>query len=330
MEKIKYECLDCGHKFDGDLSTDQCPNCHSTNIRKVQSGIPPIVWKILATITSIIVAVLLIRGCRKDNPITADLTVMDNNIKITVQGVSDADLKSKYQIVMVNDSDSQAKDYHFNGKNNTISIDANNSFDYQFISGVTYTFNFIERHSKNAPSNFRWSGDHTYYHPFPPVAPQISVSKVADCTSNTYTITVSVEKGSPDKFYLDGDLQSGLTFYDIAPRASVYRIKAYDSTNDLWSEVSEISCKPIHPFRITEEEVNKVLSSMAQRRIQPGSALEKINNNNDIKLSKPIDGNSTLEGALDFSYNQKIKYSAKVKIAHEDCNDQIVEITLSK
>lgn len=330
MEKFTYECLDCGHKFEGDLSTDQCPNCQSLMIRRVKGGIPPIVWKILGCVVVIIILFLLLRKCISYDPIIADFSVVNNEIKITVSGVSKEDLRAKYKIVMTNDNDAFDKVYPFNGKTNIITIYTAHTFDYQFVGGATYTFNFVEKHSGLAPKDFRWKGNHTYTHPLPPVTPEIKVSKNADCGNNTYMIVVSVVKGRADRFYLNEKEQADSIFYDVEPNHEVYKVKVYDAANNLWSEISELSCRPIHRFHITSKDIDMVLDSISKRKIMPGTALEKINNNNDIRLAQSIDGNSTLEAALDYAYNQHIRYKADVEIEHQDCNDRIVRITLSK
>lgn len=329
MERIKYKCLDCGHKFDGDLSTDVCPNCQSFNIKPDGDGISPLVWKVLGVVAGIVIAVFIIKAFSHSDSITADFDVVDNEIRIKINDVPEKELKSKYAIVMTNDSDTLKTRYVFNGRSNTKTISPK-SDDYKFIGGVTYTFSFVEKRSNETPKDFRWNGTPSYTHPLPPVAPEIKVSKVADCNNNTYTVTISVVKGYADRFFLNEKEQTDSVFYEVKPQNEKYKIKVYDSANRLSSEITELICKPVHRFQITSETIDKILEDISKRNIQTGTALERINNNSDIRLAKPIDNNSTLEAALEYAYNQKVRYKAQVEIEHHDCNDKIVKITLSR
>lgn len=335
MKKLKYKCLnpDCGHVFEGDFSTSKCPECGCQDIKPLKTKIPNWVWMVLGGIVCVILAILLMKKCAgSDVKISGKLDITEYALRISIDGVSDGDLKAKYKIVMSNDSTDQLVDYYFSGRDASVTISVNDPEGYQFIGGVTYYFKFLERKTGNTPKNFRWTGISTYTPPIPPEAPQITVFKIANCAVNNYTIKIWVKGGTPDIFYLDDIEQKDSIFLGVLPRKDKYIIKAYDSANDLWSEEKEVFCKPFdNKFGISEEEINEILRLVSKQKMGPGEALEKINQNNDVKFHEPLDGNIWLEAALEYSYTMEVRYCVNTfAIANSDCQDSIEHISLKR
>ena len=59
MEVKKFECKDCGHKFNGHEYTNDCRICESTNIVKVITD-PTGVFKIIIPLIVIVVSIILL------------------------------------------------------------------------------------------------------------------------------------------------------------------------------------------------------------------------------------------------------------------------------
>lgn len=318
----KYKCLDCGHQFEGDISTTQCPECGSPNIKPAGGGVPPIIWKVLAGLGVLVLIVILLKGCPPSTILMSLDTSSKEWLKISTQDITPANLKALYKIEITNDSTPQ-KDYQFfDGKDNYATINTRGLMD-----GVTYYFYLVDKKTGVQPQNVKWNKN-SYYKPLPPVQPEISISKEADCTTKTYTITISVTKGNADKFYLGNQCQTSNVFTNV-PDGKMYVIKVCDTPNGLYSEEHRVDCATITEFHITEAQIQEVLDKVSKRQMQPGDALKKINNGRNIRLTAEIDGNAKLEGALSFSYTQQKKYHVRAVIESNDCSDVIRSITLS-
>jgi hypothetical protein len=318
----KYKCLDCGHQFEGDISTTQCPECGSPNIKPVGGGVPPIVWQVLAGLGVLVLIVILLKGCPPPTILMSLDTSSKEWLKISTQDITPANLKALYKIEITNDSTSQ-KDYQFfDGKSDFTSYSSRD-----LIAGVTYHFFLVDKKTGIQPENVKWNTN-SYTKPLPPVQPEISISKEADCTTKTYTITISVTKGNADMFYLGNKSQSSNVFTNV-PDDSTYVIKACDTPNGLYSEEHRVECATITEFHITEAQIQEVLDQVSKRQMKPGDALAKINEGSNIRLTAIIDGNAKLHGALEFSYSQQKKYYVRAVIESNDCSDIIRSITLS-
>lgn len=288
----KYKCIDCGHQFEGDISTTQCPTCGSHNIKEVGIGIPPIVWKVLIGLGVLVLIAMLFKGCPSPT-INVNLDTSSKEfLKISTQDISPSNLKALYKIEFTNDSISGKGYQFFNGKKDYATINTQ-----ALMPGVTYHFFLVDKKTGVQPENVKWNNN-SYTKPLPPVQPEIAITKEADCQTKTYTITVKVTKGNADMFYINGKSQSSKVFINV-PDGATYSIKACDTLNDLDSEIHHVTCSRITEFHITEVEIQEVLNKVAKREMQPGDALKKINNGKNKSLTKPIDGNQRLEAALD-------------------------------
>ena len=318
----KYKCLDCGHQFEGDISTTECPKCGCPNIKPTGEKVPPLVWKILGGVVFLVSVVFLFKGC-PPKPINMCLNSSDKDyLKISTGDISPANLKALYKIEITNDSTS-SKDYRFfDGKGDNTVVNTQD-----LMAGVTYHFFLVEKKTRVQPEKVKWNIN-SYTKPLPPVKPEITISKTSDCNTKTYTITIKVTKGNADKFYLGSKSQSSNVFTNV-PDDATYTIKVCDTPNNLYSEEHHETCSRINEFHITEVEIQEVLNKVARREMQPGDALRVINNGTNIKLTQSIDGNARLEGALSFSYTQQKKYYVKAVIESHDCSDVIRSITLS-
>ena len=322
----KYKCLDCGHQFEGDISTTECPQCGCSNIKPIGGNLPKLVWKIIGAAALLLLIIILLTKCEgccggKHIFMTLD-TSSKEYLKISTNDISPTNLKALYKIEITNDSTSQ-KDYRFfDGKGDFTTYSTRD-----LIAGVPYHFYLVDKKTGIQPENVKWNTN-SYTKPMPPVQPEISISKEADCTTKTYTITISVTKGNADKFYLGNQCQTSNVFTNVLDD-DTYVIKAYDTQNNLYSIEHTITCRLITEFHITESEIQDALNKVAKREMQPGDALKVINTGRNIILTQAIDGNSRLEGALSFSYTQRKRYVVKTVIEANDCSDVIRSITLS-
>lgn len=322
----KYKCLDCGHQFEGDISTTECPQCGCSNIKPIGGNLPKLVWKIIGAAALLLLIIILLTKCEgccggKNIFMTLD-TSSKEYLKISTNDISPTNLKALYKIEITNDSTSQ-KDYQFfDGKGDFTTYSTRD-----LIAGVTYHFFLVDKKTGIQPEKVKWNTN-SYTKPLPPVQPEISISKEADCTTKTYTITISVTKGNADKFYLGNQCQTTNVFTNV-PDGKMYVIKVCDTPNGLYSEEHRVDCATITEFHITEAQIQEVLDKVSKRQMQPGDALKKINNGRNIRLTAEIDGNAKLEGALSFSYTQQKKYHVRAVIESNDCSDVIKSITLS-
>ena len=321
----KYKCLDCGHQFEGDISTTECPKCGCPNIKPAGGSGGPLVWKVLGAITLLILIIILLTKCEgccgTKIFMTLDTSTKDY-LKISTMDISPANLKSLYKIEITNDSTQDKKYEFFNGKDSFRNLPTQD-----LMAGVTYHFFLVEKKTGVQPEQVKWNIN-SYTKPLPPVKPEITISKTSDCNTKTYTITIKVTKGNADKFYLGSKSQSSNVFTNV-PDGTTYAIKVCDTPNNLFSEEHHETCPRINEFHITEVEIQEVLNKVAKRELQPGDALRVINNGKNIRLTQSIDGNARLEGALSFSYTQQKKYYVKAVIESHDCSDVIKSITLS-
>ena len=54
----KYKCNNCGHEFEGDLSTQNCPACGNTNIQKKDNT-----KNIIIMVEIVVIILLLFKYC---------------------------------------------------------------------------------------------------------------------------------------------------------------------------------------------------------------------------------------------------------------------------
>jgi len=324
----KYKCLDCGHEFEGDRFTNECPLCGSQNIKRMP-GEADIPWKKIAIGVGAVIALILILQICRDNHITINKNVTQDGIIFKVTGVNETDLKTKYKIIV---SETGRADFNqpisFNGITSTAIIYLTSLPD----RNATYEFNFVERKSNLVPPKIKWDPDNTYFFPPLPTAPTISCSKDADCTTKKYTITIKVDSGIADYFTINGERVNDCIIYDIAPSNEYYSIIAYDTKNNLQSDPYLIKCSPdgVRHFEISETKIQETFNKVADHSIYVGKALTIINNNHNMRLSHAIDDCQTLEEALNSAFRNGKRYKVSARITHNDCADVIEGITLTE
>ena len=322
---MKYKCLDCGNVFEGDISTQKCPQCQSDNIKKDGSKLP---WKkILTTIAIVGVAGLIISLIvGGDSKIESSLSSDNRNVYLTLEGPSEKEIREKYKIVYSSPNDSQ-KDLYF-GNQGRAMVDIST-----LMEGEIYTFNIVERKTSlpvKEPNPLHWTTSRQYQRPLPPTPPQISVETVADCHSGTYTVTIKINDGYADEFVLDAKKQTSPVFTGVQGRKDDYFATAIDTKNGLTSERVNVSCPVITPFHVTEQVIQDVFRKVGRRELKVGDAMKKICNGQNMKLSQQIDGNRSLEAALNYAYANEIQYSVQATIIHDDCSDKVSNITITK
>lgn len=326
----KYKCNQCGHEFEGDRSTKECPQCGCTDFAPVGSD-GGAGKKVLKYAACILAGGLILWGAvelfaKHDSTITATLTNNnDGTLTISIDGVKNPkDLQKEYWIIQ-QDSNFQNIDqpYRFNGHDFSINIPIDDS---HFIQGATYYFKF-SRVDEQPIKSFHWDGSNSYTRPLPPEAPVISVSKESDCTNKTYTITIKVEKGNPDKFYLNDILQDSPVFTNVQ-QGKIYEVKAFDSFTELYSGVITIDCrKSIREFHVSQTDIQRVFDRVASQDIFVGDAMDIISNGKNVRLTQNIDGCCDLEEILNHSYTQQVQYEVTATIINTDCADEVQSIS---
>lgn len=321
----KFMCNDCGQIFVGNFATQQCPNCASTNIKKAGGSFP---WKkILIAISAILVLIFLIMlFVGGDRKMDAYLTNDDQSVKIKIEGISENDLRKNYKVKYSSSSDQNNYQSLQFGNEQTAKVSI-----AMINEGETYTFYVVERNEENGmkePDGLKWKTTNQYTRPLPPSPPKISVDKTADCHTGKYTITITVIEGSADKFYLEDEAQSNPVFNNVAPRNDAYFVKVYDSSTQLESEIEQVFCPAIKAFHVDAAKIQDAFRKVGRGELKVGDAMSIINNGNNIKLTKPVDGNKKLEGILNYAYNNGIQYKVTAEIEHGDCSDRLKSITV--
>ena len=322
-----FKCNDCGHVFAGNFATQQCPNCGSTNFKKAGTDFP---WKkiliVLGAILALILLIMLFTG--GNGKMEAYLTNDDQSVKIEVKGISENDLRNNYKVKYSSNSDQNNYQQLLFGNEQTARVSI-----AKLIEGETYTFYIVERNDENGmkePDGLKWKTTNQYTRPLPPSPPKIRVDKTADCHTGKYTVTITVIEGTADKFYLEDEVQSSPVFNNVAPRNGAYFVKVYDSSTQLESEIEQVFCPTIKAFHVDLAKIQDAFRKVGRGELKVGDAMSIINNGNNIKLTRPVDGNKKLEGILNYAYNNGIQYKVTAEIEHGDCSDRLKSITVSE
>ena len=147
----KYICEDCGHVFEGDLSTMQCPVCGSSNIKKAPSVLKKRAWIIVATVLgAILLLALLFSIGNDDDKVSASMRVKGEVIVIDVEGPSATALSKEYKVVVYDEQN------HPHGT--TGFINKKKFAQYSMVNmmeGQCYIFN-LERKDGNSIKNLHW------------------------------------------------------------------------------------------------------------------------------------------------------------------------------
>lgn len=295
MKTIKYKCCEqeCGHVFEGDMSTTQCPECGSENIKPLGSKIPKWVWIALGIIAVFVFIILIMKGCSHEDKIIATLADKSNDtLMISVEGVASKTLVSKYRIKISNNNNADVENRPFLRNSNSISICKSD-----FLPGVSYYFS-LEDLKGNVPKNFQWKGINTYYHPFPPVSPKIDrfEYKCPDYKSQTYGEVIIVLKEDSTQmgveYYLDSLTQDSNIFHNITAGSHLCRVTNADGLVDTMM-IKLPKIEPL-PQKITIEKMNRIFSKLHNKDITLGEAWKSIGGKKDIDLKKKIDNKESL------------------------------------
>ena len=323
---MKYKCKNplCGHIFNGDYSTNVCPQCGGSELEMKKNGAP--IKKILIGAGIIVVLIVLLKLCSGGEK-QISLSMNENKeaklLTFKVEGLSKNELKANYKIMVYDSNSAQIDQIFFNGKGEEAYYPTE-----QLTANECYTFNFVSKNGSNI--NLRWKSSNQYCVPAPPVAPVITCSKTVDCTSGTYTIIINIESGNVKEYYLDDIKQMGGEIRNVAPRQAPYSVQVCDE-NGLMSDVQLVYCteRGVQSFHITEAEIQAEFNRVSSGSMYAGNAMEKISRGRNIKLTTSIDGCSTLEEALNYAYNMGQRYRVKAQIDHNDCTDVVRSITLT-
>lgn len=218
----KYKCIDCSHVFGGDLSTMNCPNCGSSNIKKGGGGgigtIGNLPWgKILIGVVVVIVLGIIIARCSRESSILARMAEKGGVIYIEVDGVRKSKLKSDYKIVIYDDKTKIHQTLGFGGSDAIVKYPVD-----QLLENNCYTFN-IERKSGSSIKQLTWETSNQYCVPIPPaplVRPEIeSIDHgVADHTTMVWNqVKVIMRNHGSFTYYLDGLEQASHVFNNVKP-----------------------------------------------------------------------------------------------------------------
>lgn len=290
----KYTCLDCGHNFEGDLSTMECPNCGSTNIKKVAG--PRIPWKyigIAAAVLGVLIVIFAISG--GEDKLEASLQERGNMIIIEVDGVGSAKLEKDYKVVVYDESNKEHGLTAFLKKKKI----AQYSKMYM-LEGQCYTFN-IERKDGASIKNLRWKTSNEYCVPVAPVKPEIDHVEpgVADHVNLVWNnIKVVMKKDGKFSYsIIDGQFQSSPIFNNIQPGS--YTIVVQNEEGVIVSQPLILKgIKKLAP-PLTLQEVQDIFDKVSNRKMSASDAQDKLAEGsvNLIKVIQPGDIR-TLWGAL--------------------------------
>ena len=219
----KYKCEECGHMFEGDLSTMQCPSCGSANIQKAKSAIKGnMKWFLIGMAMFGIIGVVfaMLTPTKK---LEATLSVNQGYVVIEVDGPSVSVLSKEYQVVIFDDQNNlHGEPFGFMHKKKTAMYSVQ-----QLMEGRCYTFN-IERKDGKPIQNLVWKTNHMYCVPIIPVKPEIDRIEIgiADHEALVWNKVKVIMKKSGNFTYTIGDKsQTSPEFNNIKPGSYTVIVK---------------------------------------------------------------------------------------------------------
>lgn len=288
----KYKCLDCGHKFDGDLSTMQCPNCGSASIKE-ESRTGAVPWKKVAVVGAILgivgIAIALLAG--GDNKLEAELSDKNGTITINVDGISASSLSKEYKVVIFDDQ---------NNRHNELAFDKNKSAHYavrNLLQGQRYTFQVARKDNKSF--DIRWKTSNIYCVPVPPISPIIDRIETGVPDHNKLVwkgIKIVMKEQGDFTYKLDDITQSQPIFDNIKPGNHIVEV-----TNAAGVSVSQplyLSDIKQLPPSLTLQQVQDIFNQVSSGKMSAADAQAKLAVGN-VNLSVTIRPDiKTLWGAL--------------------------------
>jgi len=338
---MKYKCKECGHIFEGDLSTTSCPECGSEDIVPLREGFfSKFPWKkvliAIGIIAIIVLAYLLIRAPHHHTQYS--ISVSQDSVSVYVKAfcVGDSldlrELRDSCQVLVMDSNDVQMDNPRlFSLKSNKLIYEIS-----MFEPGCTYEVVLSKRKGgmKICSASFTI--------PLPPTPPVISVEPaVAETDPNdkcrllgTYMVKIVVEKGTADKYSIDGDEYSSNVITGVKPRpknSQYVIVRAYNAEDRLWSDSVSYKLPPINMRALkalSQSEIQQIFDKVAQRKMMAGDALDEIANGNNIKVVIN-GGRSDLEEELQRLYQSKKRLTIK-KVIYQgtECSRSIEYIEI--
>ena len=291
----KYKCEDCGHVFEGDLSTMQCPVCGSSNIKKATSGPRKKTWIIVVTVLgAIFLLALLFNIGGGDDKITASMRVNGEVIIIDVDGPSATALNKEYKVVVYDAQNCPHSTTGFINKKKFAQYSMVN-----MMEGQCYTFN-LERKDGNSIKNLHWQTSHEYCVPIPPVKPVIDHIEhgKADHTALVWNGVKVVMKQDGDFTYsIGGNSQTSPEFNGVKPGDYTVTVKNADGVTATQPLVLKDIKKLDLP--LTLQQVQDIFDKVSSQKMSASTAQDKLAEGN-VNLSRTIQPGDikTLWGAL--------------------------------
>ena len=343
---MKYKCKECGHVFEGNLSTDVCPECGSDEIVQYNGGgLQKKLMIVFAIIAAIILIILMLKCCiivggEKDYSIT----ITDDSASVYVEAFCTnytldlKELRDSCQVVVYDTAESQQFAPRLFANSSKIIYDIN-----EFEPGVTYRIVLCKRKGGKELC----SG--TYARPVPPVAPMIKPSKFEETDPKdkcrklgTYTVKISVDSGRADKFYINDVEYDTCNISGIkpGPRGDNYYviIRAYDAENNLWSDSVHYKLPPISQVTqqgLSENKIKNIFRQIESRKIDAGEAKSRLVgersfhvNVTNQQIKKELGSNPSLLKVLNYLRRYKTYVEPKVKYETTECSKRIKSIEI--
>ena len=290
----KYKCEDCGHVFEGDLSTMQCPECGSSNIKKDKGpGIPPKYLVIAAAALGIIGLIALLLGGGEDK-IDASMRVTGEVITIDVEGPSAATLNKEYKVVVYDEQNRSHGVASFVNKKKNAQYSTMN-----MMEGQCYTFN-IERKDGKSIKDLHWKTSHEYCVPTPPVKPVIDHIEHGTADHNDLVwnkVKVVMKQEGNFTYSIGGTSQKSPVFNGVKPGSYTVTVRNEDGATAtqplVLKEIKQL------PPPLTLAEIQDIFDKVSAGRMTASAAQDKLAEGN-VNLSQTIQPGDirTLWGAL--------------------------------
>lgn len=299
----KYTCLDCGHNFEGDLSTMQCPSCGSSNIKRA-GGVP---WKYVGIVVAVVCVIIFIFAISGgDDKLEATLQLNSGTIVIEVDGVSATKLDKDYKVVVYDQSNKEHGVTPFVKKKNIAQYST-----LHLMEGQSYSFN-IERKDGASIKNLRWKTSNVYNVPVAPVKPEIDHidTGVADHVNLVWNNikVVMKKKGNFSYSIIAGNFQDDSVFNNIKPGDYTIVVKNEESVTDS-QPILLNNIEKLDP-PLTLKQVQDIFNKVSAKKMGVSEAHDKLGKGN-VGLAKSIDGVESLYGALFEAYmGQKYKVNS--------------------
>lgn len=289
-----YKCMDCDHKFQGDLSTMQCPSCGSTNITTARSG-PKLdmKWILIAVAILFVIGLISIIG-GGEKKMEAKLSVEHGLISIEVEGPNAVTLFSDYKVVIFDDQNQQhGQAIGFFKKKKVAQYSV-----MQLLEGHCYTFN-IERKDGKPINNLVWNTSHEYCVPAAPVKPEIERIEIgiADHEKLVWNhVKVIMKKQGIFTYTIGNQSQSSNEFNNLKPGTYMVKVENEEGISTSQSIVLKDIVQLAPPLTLAQ--VQEIFDKVSSGGMSASAAQEKLAEGN-VDLEKTIEPDiKTLWGAL--------------------------------